>query len=434
MLASPATQRALSVVESVAWTRDAEARRGADATKGSAARSAAQLRVEALRAALAAAAEEASTSGSLSIEGWRRCCDVFASLSSLWAHARDAEAEAEREAAELFRSRTKPPTAAETLEGDDDKTEEEAYRRAFGDHGAMFEDLQRAPDAVMELGDDEGEEGKPKLDGVPRADADSDRDDDDDDDERTDEEKASIAAAKIAGLLEGDLLEEVVAVHRRVLGGLRGPPPPPPPPTRVDDPAAAAAAANNPSGWWAASGAPPTPARYGRVLTPEEAVRAMTFVRSYDVGAKIARAAGLVDVPVAVDEVSSVGHLLRTALEHACVTRAPLPADGSPMIHRVGVAGKKELETKEQTPSAAGAGAELAAGSEAEAHDPAADAAADALEPISTRAVARARCTSSSRPWRRSGGGSPRSSRSGPSTLCWSSSRRFAIASSRFRC
>ena len=325
-----------------------------------------------MRAALAAAAEEASTSGSLSIEGWRRCCDVFASLSSLWAHARDAEAEAEREAAELFRSRTKPPTAAETLEGDDDKTEEEAYRRAFGDHGAMFEDLQRAPDAVMELGDDEGEEGKPKLDGKPRAHPDSDHDDDDD--ERTDEEKASIAAAKIAGLLEGDLLEEVVAVHRRVLGGLRGPPPPPPPPTRADDPAAAAAAANNPSGWWAASGAPPTPARYGRVLTPEEAARAMTFVRSYDVGAKIARAAGLVDVPVAVDEVSSVGHLLRTALEHACVTRAPLPADGSPMIHRV--AGKS-VETKDIT--AVTAVTELAAGSEAEAHDPAADAAADAL-------------------------------------------------------
>ena len=111
------------------------------------------------------------------------------------------------------------------MEGDDDKTEEEAFRRAFGDHGAMFEDLQRAPDAVMELGDDEGEEGKPKLDGAPRADQDSDRDDDDD--ERTDEERASIAAAKIAGLLEGDLLEEVVAVHRRVLGGLRGPPQPP---------------------------------------------------------------------------------------------------------------------------------------------------------------------------------------------------------------
>ena len=238
LLASPATQRALSVVESVASTRDAAARRcseglaagglGADA-KTSAARSAAQLRVEALRAALAAAAEEASTSGSLSIEGWRRCCDVFASLSSLWAHARDAEAEAEREAAELFRSRTKPPTAAETLEGDDDKTEEEAFRRAFGDHGAMFEDLQRAPDAVMELGDDEGEEGKPKLDGAPRADQDSDRDDDDDDDERTDEERASIAAAKICRSPRG----------RSTRGGCRRAPKGPRRPSR---PAAAAAA------------------------------------------------------------------------------------------------------------------------------------------------------------------------------------------------
>ena len=46
------------------------------------------------------------------------------------------------------------------------------------------------------------------------------------------------------------------------------------------------------------------------------------------------------------------------------------------MIHRVAVAGTS-VETMERT--AAAAGAELAAGSEAEAHDPAADAAADAL-------------------------------------------------------
>ena len=199
------------MIESVAATRGAEARRGGgDAeSRKQIARSAAQLRVEALRAALAAAAEEAATSGALSVDSWRGCCDVFASLSSLWAHARDAEAEAEREAAELFRSRTKPPTAAETLEGDDEKTEEEAFRRAFGDHGTIFEDLQRAPDAVMELGDDEGEEGGPRTDGEQKNDSDSESDDE----ERTDEERASIAAAKIAGLLEGDLLEEVCLLY-----------------------------------------------------------------------------------------------------------------------------------------------------------------------------------------------------------------------------
>ena len=371
LLASPTTQRALSVIESVAATRDAEARRGGgDAeSRKQIARSAAQLRVEALRAALAAAAEEAATSGALSVDSWRGCCDVFASLSSLWAHARDAEAEAEREAAELFRSRTKPPTAAETLEGDDEKTEEEAFRRAFGDHGTMFEDLQRAPDAVMELGDDEGEEGGPRTDGEEKNDSDTESDDE----ERTDEERASIAAAKIAGLLEGDLLEEVVAVHRRVLGGLRGPPPPPPPPRASDDPVGAAAAAKDPSGWWAAHGAPPTPARYGRVLTPDEAVRAVTFVRSYDVGTKIARAAGLVNVPAAVDEAAATGHLLRASLEHACVNRAALPVD-QPMIHRVGKSVKPDLDDGKLA-----AGAELAAGSEAEAHDPEADKAADAL-------------------------------------------------------
>ena len=195
-------------------------------------------------------------------------------------------------------------------------------------------------------------------------------------------------------------------------------------------PAAAAAAAKNPSGWWAASGAPPTVTnRYGRILTPEEAVPAVTIVRSYDVGAKIARAP-LVDVPVAVDEVSSVGHLLRTALEHARVTRAPLPAD-QPMIHRV--AGTS-IETMERTVAAAGA--ELAAGSEAEARDPAADAAADALGADLNEGgrAARARCTSSSRPWRPSRRSARRAPRCVPSTLCWSSSRRFAIASSRFCC
>ena len=300
LLASPATQRALSVVESVAWTRDAEARRGAgsgaDAKGQSAARSAAQLRVEALRAALAAAAEEASTSGSLSIEGWRRCCDVFASLSSLWAHARDAEAEAEREAAELFRSRTKPPTALRRWRA----TTTRRRRRRTGALSATTArcsrtcrgrrmrswswETTRARRANQSS--TANREPTPVSDHATTT--------------TTDRRGESLHRRRQDRRSpRGDLLEEVVVVHRRVLGGLRGPPPPPPPPTRVDDPAAAAAAAKNPSGWWAASGAPPTPARYGPRPHPGRGcARGARSSASYDVGAKIARAAGLVDVPV----------------------------------------------------------------------------------------------------------------------------------------
>ena len=136
LLASPTTQRALSVVESVAIAQDAFARRAnkninTDA-KGAAATSAAHLRVAALRAALAAASEEAASTGALGPAAWRRCCVVFSSLSALWAHSREADAEADAEVHDLFKSRTKAPTALETLEGDDEATEEEAYKRAFG--------------------------------------------------------------------------------------------------------------------------------------------------------------------------------------------------------------------------------------------------------------------------------------------------------------
>jgi len=119
-------QRALSAVETVAAGRDSRARKAntnqreggsaaGAAAAAAAATSAAHLRVAALRAALAAAAEEAAAAGALGPTAWRRCCSVFTSLSSLWAHARDAEAEVEREAADLFRSRTKAPTVGRQL-------------------------------------------------------------------------------------------------------------------------------------------------------------------------------------------------------------------------------------------------------------------------------------------------------------------------------
>ena len=390
LLASPVTQRALSVAETVARTRDAASRRGGGDGGGAsgreaAATSAAKLRVATLRAALAAAEEEAFASGALGPAAWRRCASVFASLSSLWAHARDADAEAEAEANDLFRRRVKPPTAAETLEGDDDATEEAAYRRAFGDHGAIFADLQKAPDEVMTLGDDEDAEGAPAKKIADADDSDDDSDRDVPDAAASAEDKAKVSAAKLAGLLEGELLEEVVATHRRVLGGLAGPPaPPPPPPLAARDASVAAAVASNPTGWWAVSGAPPAPSRFGRALDPDEAVRAVTFARAYEVGTAITRAAGLAAMPSETDGAAATGHLLRAALEHAAVTRAALPADAAPFSRRVGAVvtdggAAKGSGAEHGVPAGQSAAADLAAGTEMEAYDPAADAAADAL-------------------------------------------------------
>ena len=242
-LASASAQKALSCLERLAAVDDANARVDGGGNDGqsvntSAIISAAKLRVAALRAALAAVEEEARAAGSLSPAHWRRCSQIFTSLSSLWAHSRDAEVEATAEAHALFKTRTKGATAAETLEGDDEVSEELAYERAFGRHAEMFADLQIAPDGVEQLGDDDDVNDelikKKALRKALRSGTggDSDDDDDSDDDNETDDEtKARVHAAKLAGLLEGDLLEEVVSAHRRLLGGLLGPPAPPPPPT-----------------------------------------------------------------------------------------------------------------------------------------------------------------------------------------------------------
>ena len=316
-LASASAQKALSCLERLAAVDDANARVDGGGNDGqsvntSAIISAAKLRVAALRAALAAVEEEARAAGSLSPAHWRRCSQIFTSLSSLWAHSRDAEAEATAEAHALFKTRTKGATAAETLEGDDEVSEELAYERAFGRHAEMFADLQIAPDGVEQLGDDDDVNDelikKKALRKALRSGTggDSDDDDDSDDDNATDDEtKARVHAAKLAGLLEGDLLEEVVSAHRRLLGGLLGPPAPPPPPTSGSvDPATQMAgkyfhlpystsliahtrltlffylsAQKDPSGWWAVSGAKPSPQKYGKVLSPDEGTCCVSFYR-----------------------------------------------------------------------------------------------------------------------------------------------------------
>jgi hypothetical protein len=206
-VASPGAQKALSALERVA-SRFRESS-GVEGNKTSFA-SAARLRVAALRAALAAAEEESAATGALSLGAWRRCSGIFASLSSLWAHARDAEAEAERDAHELFRRRVKGPTAAEALEADDEATEAIAYERAFGRHGVAFADLQTAPDAVETLGDDaDVDENLKKRNAAMKRlareagedvgeDDSEDEDDEDDDDDasdfRADESNAWLAA------------------------------------------------------------------------------------------------------------------------------------------------------------------------------------------------------------------------------------------------
>jgi hypothetical protein len=71
------------------------------------------------------------------------------------------------------------------------------------------------------------------------------------------------------------------------------------------------------------------------------------------------------------------GHLLRAALEHAAVARPALPVEvvNAPFLNMVGKKEKRDEDGNKIT----SAGAELAVGMEVEAHDPAADAAADAL-------------------------------------------------------
>ena len=337
----------------------------------------------ALRAALAAAEDEAAATGALSLGAWRRCSGVFASLSSLWAHARDAESEAERDAHELFRRRVKGPTAAETLEADDEATEQLAYERAFGRHGVAFADLRDAPDAVQTLGDDDdvvsGSDAARRQSAKALRSASDSEDDEDDAEDASEETKARVHAARLAGLLEGDLLEEVVAAHRRLLGGLRGPPaPPPPPPAGSTDPAVAAAAAADPGGWWAVSGARPAPKKYGGTLfTREEATRAQRFERAHDAGVKVAVACGADAVPRALDAAAATGALLRAALECAAASRPAVSAaedDAAPRLHLVGVGthpgGDAYAEANGDDDDESSVPAK---------HDAAADAAADAL-------------------------------------------------------
>ena len=73
----------------------------------------------------------------------------------------------------------------------------------------------------------------------------------------------------------------------------------------------------------------------------KEASRAAAFVRAYDVGTAVARAAGLAALPASVDAAAATGHLLRAALEHAAVARPALPVEvvNAPFLMKMG---KKE--------------------------------------------------------------------------------------------
>ena len=279
---------------------------------------------------------------------------VFASLASLWAHARDAEAEREKEAGELFRARTRPPGALETLEGDDPKTEEAAYRRAFGDFGAAFRDLQAPPGEQARLGDDEKDEAA-----------------EEDEDAADALDPAAVHAAKVAGLLEGELLDEVVAAHRRVLSALAGPPKPPDsgklPSSGGGEKAHASVYSEDAfSSVGVRRATIGAPSKYGAALTPEEAIRALRFERAYDVGARVYAAVGAGDAPARIDAATMDGHLTRLALEATAATARPPASVGSgPGDRRVG--------------RVAEAATESGGDAEADAEDAEADAEADAL-------------------------------------------------------
>ena len=388
-LGSPHAQKALSCLERVAASNDANARvnnsENGDNGNNASIVSAAKLRVAALRAALVSAEEEAYATGSLSPATWRRCSMIFTSLSSLWAHSRDAELEAEHDANSLFSKRVKGPTSVETLEGDDEVSEELAYERAFGRHGVLFEDLQAAPGGVLELKDDDDVNDellkKHALRKALRTDVRGESDCEDDDDSEMDSEtKARVHAAKLAGLLEGDLLEEVVSTHRRLLGGLKGPPAAPPPPSVGSvDPATALAANNDPSGWWAVSGAKPSPKKYGKVFDSEEARRAELFERAHDAGVKVSIAIGGQFIDASIDQTCATGCLLRTALEHACASRPAITVAedaAAPRLHLVG--GGDDASAADALAGGTGEFGDDDA-TIVEPHDPVADAAADAL-------------------------------------------------------
>ena len=201
--------------------------------------------------------------------------------------------------------------------------------------------------------------------------------DDDEKDEAAEEDEdaadaldpAAVHAAKVAGLLEGELLDEVVAAHRRVLSALAGPPKPPDsgklPSSGGGEKAHASVYSEDALSVGVRRAMIGAPSKYGAALTPEEAIRALRFERADDVGARVYAAVGAGDAPARIDAATMDGHLTRLALEATATARPPASVGSGPGDRRVG--------------RVAEAATESGVDAEADAEDAEADAEADAL-------------------------------------------------------
>ena len=109
------------------------------------------LEVATLRVALTSAFSEARRDGALSVKSWERLRKCFAAFAALYESCREEDAEAERLATEVFKQATKGPSSYEAAEGNDEETEERAYRIAFKDFAAEYADFKDAPDAPLSL-------------------------------------------------------------------------------------------------------------------------------------------------------------------------------------------------------------------------------------------------------------------------------------------
>ena len=109
-------------------------------------------------------------------------------------------------------------------------------------------------------------------------------------------------AARVAGILEGELAEELVNVHYAALATLRGAPS-----RAFADESTSAQEKIVQSTRLEKYG------KYVRHLPTEESLRASEFVRAYDVGVSVLKASQL-SLPVSVDYASRLGHSLRVAL------------------------------------------------------------------------------------------------------------------------
>jgi len=254
------------------------------------------LEVGALRVALTSAFSEARRDGALSAKSWERLRKCFAAFAALYESCREEDAEAERLATEVFKQATKGPSSYEAAEGNDEETEERAYRIAFKDFASEYADFKDAPDAPLSLEHDCVEENQKE------------EDEEDDDADVT-------RAARVAGILEGELAEELVNVHYAALATLRGAPS-----RAFADESTSAQEKIVQSTRLEKYG------KYVRHLTTEESLRASEFARAYDVGVSVLKASQL-SLPVSVDYASRLGHSLRVALEHSAVSKSALSVE-----------------------------------------------------------------------------------------------------------